>query len=417
MKRIISVILFSIMIGITPAHSFANQLPMGTCEMTISMNDYGFENGVSPNNYCEPVAVGFFAAGSFHIESTYTGRVEYSGQKFTISNPMSPNMQEILTVYLVDANGKEITDYTRIAGNSRLDTAIEVSKKGWPNGVIHPEKSVILARADDPADALSASSLSGLKSAPILLTYPSKIDQSVLTELKRLNAKKVYIVGGTSAISKTVEDKLKGAGYSVNRLSGSSRFETAYKINEVVLEVKQTYKKAIIVNGYTVADALSASAYASSGETPIYLSEKNKLPVNLPKSISSVDIYGGTGVVSDQLANQLKGDGIAVKRISGVDRYSTSVAAAMEMDGHDMVTNTILVRGESTTKTKHDYPDAVVAASLASRFDAKILLVHPTKDKTEIKKYLEQKHGIVYVIGGEAAISTDSLDRLDIKYN
>jgi putative cell wall-binding protein len=200
-------------------------------------------------------------------------------------------------------------------------------------------------------------------------------------------------------------------------LSGSSRFETAYKINEVVLEVKQTYKKAIIVNGFTVADALSASAYASIGETPIYLAEKNKLPVNLPKSISSVDIYGGTGVISDQLVNQLKRDGITVKRIAGIDRYSTSVAAAVKMDENDMATNTILVRGESTTKTKQDYPDAVVAASLARRFDAKIVLVHPTKDITEIKNYFEQKHGIVYVIGGEAAISTETLDRLEIKYN
>ncbi|WP_416435539.1 cell wall-binding repeat-containing protein, partial [Priestia megaterium] len=45
------------------------------------------------------------------------------------------------------AAGKE---YVRLAGKDRLDTAIQISKTGWPTGLTSSEKSVILARSDNP---------------------------------------------------------------------------------------------------------------------------------------------------------------------------------------------------------------------------------------------------------------------------
>src|SRR5690606_17474624 len=133
------------------------------------------------------------------------------------------------------------SDYTRLSGSTRLDTALQISKTGWPNGLESSEKAVILARADDPADALAAASLSGTKDAPILLTYPNKLDNSILTELSRLGAQKVYILGGTGAISNTVESQLQSNGYQTQRVQGPDRFKTAEAIN-VVAETAQKSK-------------------------------------------------------------------------------------------------------------------------------------------------------------------------------
>jgi putative cell wall-binding protein len=384
---------------------------VGYCEMTITKEVVGYDNGVTPNNYCEQVIVGYYEGGNYHISGTTTAVVEYSGQKFRVSNPFSPNSYEILTVYTVDGIGNGVGTYNRLSGQTRLDTAIEVSKKGWPNRLNSTEKSVILARADNPADALAASSLSGVKEAPILLTYSTKIDQSVLDELNRLNAQKIYILGGQAAIQSEVENKLVDLDYSVERVHGATRFETAARINEVA--GTSTSTKAIIANGYTVADALSASADAAINGVPIYLSNKNQLPVNLPSSVSSVDIYGGTAVISDVLETQLESKGITVHRISGKNRYATSVAGAMNLNETD--SNIILVRGESTSSTKQDFPDAVAASALAKRMNAEILLVHPTRDIAAIKTYLQGKNLDAYVLGGEAAISTQVLKNLGLR--
>jgi putative cell wall-binding protein len=396
---------------VLPNAVFANGGSVGYCEMTITTENVGTENAVTGTNYCKDVVIGFYGNGIFRIGGNVAATVGYSGQKFRVSNPFSPNAYEILTVYTTDGTGEDAGSYTRLSGVTRLDTAIEVSKKGWPNGLQSAEKSVILARADNPADALAASSLSGVKDGPILLTYSTKIDQSVLDELTRLNAEKIYILGGQSAIQPVVESELSSLGYTVERVAGATRFETAASINEVAGTSKNS--KAIIANGYTVADALSASANAAINGIPIYLSNKNHLPVNLPSSVTTVDFYGGTAVISDALETELESKGITVHRISGKNRYATSVAGAMNLNETD--SNIILVRGESTTTTKQDYPDAVAASALAKQMNAEILLVHPTRDIAAIKTYLQGKNLYAYVLGGEAAISTEVLTNLGLK--
>ncbi|MGD7021793.1 cell wall-binding repeat-containing protein [Rossellomorea vietnamensis] len=297
---------------------------------------------------------------------------------------------------------------TRLSGDNRLGTALHVSKTGWSAGLTTTEKSVVIARADDPADALAAASLAGVKDSPILLTYPEKLDNSVLNELNRLGAKKVYLLGGTAAISSNVDKTLKSKGYSVQRVAGAGRYQTASKINEVAGTSKGT--KAILANGQTVADALSASATSSINEIPIYLSTKNELQVALPSNIKQVDIYGGTAVISEAVENKLKSKGITVRRISGSNRYATSVAAANQLNiSSDKI---ILVRGESVKADKQDYPDAVAASGLANKLNAKVLLVHPSKGNSSSKSYLNGKNLNTYVLGGKSAVSNRALSDL-----
>ncbi|KKI91291.1 hypothetical protein WQ54_15520 [Bacillus sp. SA1-12] len=290
-------------------------------------------------------------------------------------------------------------NYTRVSGSDRLATAIEISKKGWPSG-LDGERVVILARADNPADALSAASLSGAKNAPILLTYPNTISTKVLDEIRRLNTVKVYVLGGEKAISNTVVNTLKSKGLEVERISGSERYQTAYNINREA--GTDTNTRAIVASGTSVADALSASTDSAINGVPIYLVTKDTIPVNIPSNIKSVNIYGGTGVVSQKVEDSLRSKGISVKRYAGKDRYDTNRLALANFQPN----NAILVRGTSVSTGKEDYPDSVAASGLAHRKNAAIVLSHNTNYLPNVR-ILVNKLGVynVFVLGGTSAIS------------
>ncbi|WP_421381875.1 cell wall-binding repeat-containing protein [Bacillus salacetis] len=291
-------------------------------------------------------------------------------------------------------------NYERVAGDNRIQTAIEVSKKGWPTELVRDESAVILARADNPADALAAASLSGAQDAPILLTATNKIDPAVLDEIKRLNPDLVYLLGGTTAISEEVETSLKDLEYPVQRISGLNRFETAYNINEAA--GTSSSEEAILVNGLTVADALSASSESAIHQTPIYLTKNNSMPVELPKTIKKVKIYGGPAAISQDIENQLATNGVEVVRIAGANRYETNLRAIQNLNNSSI----IVVRGTSTSVDKEDYPDAVAVSGLAYKLNAPILLSHPTKSRDDLEGLFEWKRfKNVYMIGGPSAIS------------
>jgi putative cell wall-binding protein len=300
--------------------------------------------------------------------------------------------------------------YTRVSGSDRLSTAIEISKKGWPSGLVG-EKVVILARADNPADALSAASLSGAKDAPILLTYSNTISNKVLDEIKRLNTVKVYVLGGEKAINNNVVNTLKSKGLEVVRISGSERYQTAFNINKEAGTDSNT--KAIVASGTSVADALSASTDSAINGVPIYLVTKDTIPVNLPSNIKSVDIYGGLGVVSKKVEDSLKSKGIYIKRYAGTDRYDTNRLALANFKPN----NSILVRGTSVTNGKEDYPDSVSASGLAHRKNAAIVLSHNTNYIPNVRN-LANKLGVnsVFVLGGNSAISNSLVTAYQSSY-
>jgi putative cell wall-binding protein len=290
----------------------------------------------------------------------------------------------------------------RISGDNRIETAIEISMYGWEQA-----ENVILARADNPADALSSASLSGAMDTPILLTYPNNLSNSVLDEIERLGASTVYLLGGTGAISTEIEKKLTDKGLTVVRLGGNNRFETAAKINKEAKTSLNT--KAIVVNGFAIADALSASSDSANNQIPIYLSTKSTLPANLPENVKEVTIYGGEGVVGEEIVTLLEQKGVTVTRIGGSTRYETNIKAA------DLAKkeNVIIVRGTSVKSDSEDYPDAVAGAGLSHKLGANIILSHDSIPISVVAKHLEEQHyPNVYVLGGPGAVSDEVIAEL-----
>ena len=160
-----------------------------------------------------------------------------------------------------------VTDMTqvRLGGADRFETAAKVSAAGWSSA-----GSVVLASSDGFADALAGVTFAYIKDAPILLTYQDRLPEATASEIARLNAKNLYILGGTGAVSEGLEEDLKEGGYSVQRLSGNDRFETDLAIGNEVLAAG-TSKTEVLTTAYNYPDALAISPYAAMNRYPVLL--------------------------------------------------------------------------------------------------------------------------------------------------
>jgi putative cell wall-binding protein len=168
----------------------------------------------------------------------------------------------------------------RIAGADRYETAVEISKKGWPNSA----DTVVLARGDLFPDALAGAPLAYKLNGPILLTSSKILPSSTKQEIKRLKAKKVIILGGSKAILDSVKKEIIDMNIKVERIAGSDRYGTSVEIAKRLGTAKE---KAIIATGKDFPDALAIAPYAAKNQYPILLTETDKLPPNVKSFLNS----------------------------------------------------------------------------------------------------------------------------------
>ena len=203
-----------------------------------------------------------------------------------------------------------VSNIQSIKGEERYQTAAMIADK------LGNYETAILVNSDNSlADGLSASGLSGVVNAPILLTKKDTIPNDTLGRLS--NVKKVYLVGQTNAISTKVENELKSLGKEVERLGGSTRYETSYEVAKEISEIKKV-DKVILTNGYKgEADAMSVSPVAARDGVPIILTDGNTIPFN-GSSIESY-VIGGPSIMSDKLVQSTNST-----RLGGLDRFETN---------------------------------------------------------------------------------------------
>lgn len=89
----------------------------------------------------------------------------------------------------------------RLGGVTRIETAVEISQFGFPEG----SEVVYLARADNFPDSLAAGALTG---GPILLVPQcGDLPEVVAEEIERLSPSTVYALGGTDAVCEDMLDQ------------------------------------------------------------------------------------------------------------------------------------------------------------------------------------------------------------------
>lgn len=282
----------------------------------------------------------------------------------------------------------------RLAGSDRFATAVEVSQDGWQGGA----EQVVLVNAYSFPDALAATPLAYKQNAPILLTAADALPEATISELRRLQAKSVTILGGAAAVSAGVENQLKGLGLEVIRYGGKDRYETAV----LAAGALGTSGQAVVVSGEDehFPDALAVAGWAAFHGIPILFSAQEALPEATTKALAdqkvkSTVVVGGVSAVSDRIFGALP----LPVRYAGQDRFETAAAVA---DGLQLNPSVIYVA------TGLDFVDALVAGNLAAKTNSPLLLIDQDLP-IALQHYLglvKGKAGSLILIGGESVINT-----------
>jgi putative cell wall-binding protein len=160
---------------------------------------------------------------------------------------------------------------------------------------------------------------------------------------------------------------------------------------------------AIIASGENFPDALAATSLAKKYDAPILLTAKNSLsPVTKESldilSTTTVYLIGGTGAISEAVEQEIEALGIAVMRISGEDRYDTSVKIAKELES---VTEVVFVPG-------NQYAHALAVSSIAANRNMPVILMPKDSVPDSVKDYLSALEiSNSFIIGSENDISSN----------
>lgn len=292
--------------------------------------------------------------------------------------------------------------FQRFAGESRYETAVDISSKNW-----FESYNVVLARGDSFPDALAGAVLANsavVGGGPLLLTESKRLRPEVLAEMKRLNASSVFILGGTGAISADVEQELVDNGIQVFRIQGKDRYETAANISTTAIE---NSSKAFLASGTSFADALSISSYAAANGIPLMLTDPKRLPAPTLDAlqrlgVTEVTLVGGESAVSAGISSELTKAGYTVNRLSGSDRFQTNI---------DILNSLQFNMDKMVIATGMSFPDALAGSVLAARENNPIVLV-PKDENTmlnsPIASYLNNNRVLVNkfsILGGWGVIN------------
>ncbi len=312
---------------------------------------------------------------------------------------------------VVQASGATVK---RLSGNDRYATSIAISKEGWT----HCDYA-ILASGENYPDALSAAPLAKKYGCPIILTSKYSLSDDITSEIKRLNAKEVFVLGGSSVIDNNIDSQLSSMNIKASRIAGADRYETSSKIAENL----GTCDEIFIASGEDFADALSAAPIAAIKNVPIVLSARNNLDKNITNFIKSRQIdkfymVGNTISLSENIYDLLtplytppnsnldKNAERKPERIDGTDKYDRNINLINKFK--DAINfNTIFIA------SGNDFPDGLSGAALASKTNSPVILVNES-NSDKVKNLIKDKDvKNIIVLGGEGSVSNSIVNNIN----
>lgn len=310
---------------------------------------------------------------------------------------------------------------TRLAGAGRVDSAAVAAMDGWGDT---GADTAVLATAWDYADALAATALAAGRDAPVLLTPGDALAAQAAATLDALGVDTVVVMGGEAAIAPAVTDELAARGHDVVRVEGPTRFDTAADaarasaVDAPLVGLPgdpsdelagATVDEVALARGTDWPDALSAGALGASGDrVPTLLTLRDELHPAARAALADLDpetvhLIGGTGVLSQAVADELKAEGYAVNRFAGSTRFATSALVARDALARDDRDTAVLASGQT-------FPDALAAGAYSARSEGVLALV--ARDRLDLAPPVrdllaEGAFSSGTILGGPAAVSDD----------
>ncbi|WP_278335005.1 cell wall-binding repeat-containing protein [Romboutsia hominis] len=192
-------------------------------------------------------------------------------------------------------------------------------------------------------------------------------------------------------------------------MGGENRFETSIEISKNF----KISKEVIIVNSKSIPDMLCASILASQINSPILLTKYNKIDNKTIEEIKRLEtekvyIIGGKSVIHKNVENQIKENNLNIERISGKDRYETSVQIANKINiiSNEKCDEVIVVNGQETLV------DAISIAPVGGSKNIPIILSKSDNIEHGYKWIKDKYIDKTYVIGGKDSICNEILKKL-----
>jgi putative cell wall-binding protein len=187
---------------------------------------------------------------------------------------------------------------TRLAGSTRYGTAARIATSTFAPGV----PRAFVATGAGFADALAGGAAAALTGSPVLLVGRTGVPAETAAALRVLRPGGISVLGGTSAVSDTVLQALRGStSGTVDRLAGSDRASTAARVARVLWP--QTSVVVYLATGRDFPDALAGVPAAGLDRAPLLLVEPGCMPAVTKRELerlrpTTTVVLGGTSSVS-----------------------------------------------------------------------------------------------------------------------
>lgn len=351
-----------------------------------------------------------------YAESTPTRGVDDAIRGVTYHQPrVGPSGQSSRTTGAVN-DGFALE---RFAGKDRYLTAVAISQAHFPDALWPPDPnrpddppapvdSVIVASGYTYADALPGGAFAAGIGPLLLVPGVGPVPSAVKAEIKRLDPKYIYILGGSGAVSYDVETQLKPFA-EIRRFEGKNRYDTAAGVGMATADKVGGTDTVLLTSGEDFADALAGGASAALQEAVLLLTRSGSLPAKTAEALQSIEpktvqVLGGPGAVSESVLSAVRRavPGVTIQRIHGAERAATT-ASLSRVTFPQHADETFFVNG-------WNYPDALAAAPLAWFWGASVLLSRtecaPTATIAEDARLTPDYRA---AIGGPGAVSDAAL--------
>jgi len=285
----------------------------------------------------------------------------------------------------------------RVHGKDRYESAAAIAEF-WEGS-----DTVFVATGSNFPDSLAAGVTAARVGTPVLLVSKESVPASTERQLRRLEPKTVYLAGGTAAVSRAVEAKIKDiTGAKVVRLAGDDRYETAEVLTRLTW-YGSTSTVAWMASGRDFQDPLIASAAAAVQGQPFILVDGRRRLTD--ETLALIDSLGVTEV--RMVAESDTVDDLFIEELAeyvDVQLFDDDDVS----DRSTSVWNDELGPSRIALATSSNFPDALSAVPFASRGAKSMLLLVPTEcvPRRTVRFINALDPEMITLFGGPAALAT-----------
>lgn len=211
---------------------------------------------------------------------------------------------------------RTVNEVERLEGADRFETAAAIASE--IDDEVGTYGYVYLVNGYQWADALAAAPVAAWAGAPVLMTKAGEVPAATLDWMDDHGVTDIYIVGGTGVVGAGVKTFLENEGYTVERIAGDNRYETAAAVAQHgVDEWGMDPYLVNLASGESFADALAAAPLSWWTGGPLLLTKSASLSQEVRTYFANAGwigesnwtgcyVIGGPGAISPAAYNEFR---------------------------------------------------------------------------------------------------------------